>query len=186
MSATKLDALATLAPGRLLDADQLAGFDQAEAFGRHDAPLVLDVGFGTGEATVAFALAHPDHDVLAVEVHTSGVARLLRELDDHRLTNVRIVEADVWDVLSQLPPASLSRVHVFFPDPWPKARHHKRRLVQAPFVAVVADRLASGGLVHLATDWAPYAAGIRAVLLDEPRLLLIDQPTAADRRTAGR
>ena len=98
----------------------------------------------------------------------------------HRLTNVRVVEADVWEVLSQLPPSSLSRVHVFFPDPWPKARHHKRRLVQAPFVAVVADRLASGGLVHLATDWAPYAAGIRAVLDDEPQLIVIDRPTAAD------
>jgi tRNA (guanine-N7-)-methyltransferase len=185
MSATKLDALATLRPGLVLDvASPTARLDQAKEFGRHGAPLVLDVGFGTGESTMAFALEHPDHDVIAVDVHTSGVARLLRALDDHRVTNVRIVEADVWQVLSRLEPASVARVHVFFPDPWPKVRHHKRRLVQAPFVAVVADRLVSDGFLHLATDWSPYAARIGDVLAADPQLEVIEHHTT-DHRTAG-
>ena len=136
------------------------------------APLVLEIGSGMGEATAAMAAADPDRDVLAVEVHTPGVGALLRRLEAEGLTNVRVVEADGLDVLRAQAAGSLDEVRVLFPDPWPKARHDKRRLVTAGFVDLVADRLAPGGRLHVATDWQPYAEQVRTLLTGHPRLPL--------------
>lgn len=133
------------------------------------APLVLEIGSGMGEATAAQAAADPSRDVLAAEVHTPGVGALLRRLEDAGLANVRVVEADGLEVLRAQPPGSLEGVRVFFPDPWPKARHAKRRLVTASFADLVAQRLRPGGWLHVATDWAAYAAGVREVLEQHPR-----------------
>jgi tRNA (guanine-N7-)-methyltransferase len=147
------------------------GVDRVAVFGRH-APLVLEIGFGMGEATVAMAAADPGRDVLAVDVHVAGVGALLREVEALGLRNVRVVVGDAVEVLHRmLGPGSLDEVRVFFPDPWPKARHHKRRLVGTTFAGLVGDRLASGGRLHCATDWAPYAEQMLAVVADEPRLV---------------
>jgi tRNA (guanine-N7-)-methyltransferase len=143
--------------------------DADAVFGR-DAPLVVEVGFGMGDATAQIAAARPDDDFLGVEVHEAGVGALLRQIGERGLTNVRIVRHDAVEVLQHMiAPASLAAVHVFFPDPWPKKRHHKRRLIQPDFVALVAQRLRPGGLVHCATDWQPYAEQMLEVLAAEPR-----------------
>ena len=168
--------------------------DAAAVFGRR-APLVLEVGSGTGEATAAMAAADPSRDVLAVEVHTPGVAALLRRVEEQGLRNVRVVEADGLHVLTALlTPGSLDEVRVFFPDPWPKARHAKRRLVTPSFAALVADRLRPGGRLHVATDWASYAEQVLGVVDDSPDLSVAsrergDRPTTRFERrgvAAGR
>ena len=124
---------------------------------------MLEIGFGMGEATAALAAAEPDHDVLAVDVHTPGQGQLLALLDAGALTNVRVMDGDATVVLREmLGTASLSAVRVFFPDPWPKARHVKRRLVDLAFAELVADRLVDGGLLHVATDVPAYAEQVRA------------------------
>ena len=139
-------------------------------FGRR-APRVLDIGFGMGETTAAMALARPDADFLAVDVHGPGVGSLLKRIADGGLANVRVMRHDAVEVVTaMIPPASLAGVHVFFPDPWPKKRHHKRRLLTAPFVRELAVRLAPGGYVHVATDWEEYAQEILATLSAEPLL----------------
>ena len=144
--------------------------DVEAVFGRH-APCVLEIGFGMGDATAAIAAARPDTDFIGVEVHEAGVGALLKRIGDAALTNLRIVRHDAVEVLQQMiAPATLAAVHVFFPDPWPKKRHHKRRLIQPPLVALLASRLAPGGLVHCATDWQPYAEQMLEVLGDEPLL----------------
>jgi tRNA (guanine-N7-)-methyltransferase len=138
--------------------------DRQRLFGRV-APLVVEIGFGAGEALAARAAAHPDEDHLGIEVHRPGVGRLLLECEAQRLTNVRVSTHDAVEVLrDQVAEGSLARVLLFFPDPWPKKRHHKRRIVQPEFVALVASRLAPGGVFQLATDWAPYAEQMREVL----------------------
>lgn len=138
--------------------------DVAELFGR-TAPLVVEVGSGMGEATAAMAAADPDRDVLAVDVHRQGLGRLLRRIEEQGLTNVRVAEGDAVVLLGEmLTPDSVDEVRVFFPDPWPKARHGKRRLVQQGFADLVAGRLRSGGVLHVATDSAPYAEQIRLLL----------------------
>jgi tRNA (guanine-N7-)-methyltransferase len=140
------------------------------AFGRA-APKVLEIGSGMGETTAAIAAAHPEIDYLAVEVHGPGVGSLLNRIEALGLANVRIVQHDAVEVLEHMiAPGALAGVHLFFPDPWPKKRHHKRRLVQAPFARLLADRLAPGGYVHAATDWENYAQQILAVLAAEPGL----------------
>lgn len=137
------------------------------------ASVVLEIGFGTGTSTLAMAEADPGTCVLAADVHTPGVATLLLGLDQRGLGNVRVLVGDGRQLLQQrIPPASLAGVRVYFPDPWPKGRHHKRRLVDAGFAALVADRLAPGGLLHCATDWEPYAQQMIAVLTAEPGLEL--------------
>ena len=139
-------------------------------FGRA-APKILEIGFGMGETTAGIALAHPECDYLGIEVHTPGVGALLRQIDAHALGNVRIVQHDAVEVVrDMLAPDSLDGVHIFFPDPWPKKRHHKRRLIQPPFVAALCDRIKPGGYLHVATDWEDYAEQILAVLSGEPRL----------------
>ncbi|MCG2634086.1 MAG: tRNA (guanosine(46)-N7)-methyltransferase TrmB [Gammaproteobacteria bacterium] len=134
---------------RPLDFDQL--------FGR-SAPRVLDIGFGVGDALVEMASANSDQDFIGVDVFRGGVGNLYRQLAERQLTNVRAVCDDAVDLLKQqIAPGSLNRVNLFFPDPWPKAKHHKRRLVQAPFLELIRSRVAVGGHIHLATDWAEYA-----------------------------
>ena len=145
--------------------------DFVALFGRR-APVVLEIGFGMGHTTAEIAAAHPEIDYLGIEVHTPGVGTLLRTLQARGLENVRIIQADAVSVLrDRIAPASLDRIHIFFPDPWPKKRHHKRRLIQAPFVAGLASRLAPGGILHCATDWEPYAAQMLEVLSAEPQLI---------------
>lgn len=131
--------------------------DLAALFGR-SAPRVVEIGFGNGENLAALATAHPERDYLGIEVHRAGVGRLLLAVESAHLTNVRIACHDAVEVLEhQVRPGSLDEVLLLFPDPWHKKRHHKRRLIQAPFVALLASRMNSGAVLRLATDWEPYA-----------------------------
>lgn len=146
----------------LLDLDKI--------FGRN-APKFLEIGFGMGETAAAIARAHPQNDYLAIEVHTPGVGSLLNQIEELGLTNLRIIQHDAVEVLQRmLPPECLDGVHIFFPDPWPKARHHKRRLIQPQFIALLCERLKPGAYIHAATDWEDYAGQILQVLGNEPRL----------------
>jgi len=142
-----------------------------EAFGR-SAPKILEIGFGMGEATAHIASHHPQNDYLCVEVHTPGVGSLLKQVEELGLSNIRIVQHDAVEVLRHmLAPASLDGVHIFFPDPWHKKRHNKRRLIQPELVALLCERLKPGGYVHMATDWQDYAEQVLAVFSAEPRLV---------------
>lgn len=159
--------LGTQARGERGPADLL---DTEAWFGRR-APVVLEIGCGTGTSTLGMALAEPDIDVLAVEVYRKGLAQLLGAIDREGVPNIRLVRGDGVDVLEHMVgPGSLTGVRVFFPDPWPKSRHHKRRLLQAETVALIADRLRPGGVLHAATDHAGYAEQIAEVGDAEPRL----------------
>ena len=145
--------------------------DLEHIFGR-SAPVFLEIGFGMGETTAAIAKAHPQNDYLAVEVHTPGVGSLLKQIKELGLTNIRVLQHDVVELFRQgLPPECLAGVHIFFPDPWPKARHHKRRLLQPAFVALLCRHLKSGGYIHAATDWQDYAQQILWVFSGEPQLV---------------
>ena len=147
-----------------------AQLDLEALFGR-PAPKILEIGFGMGETTAQIALAHQHNDYLGIEVHTPGVGGLLRLIQAHALTNVRIIQHDAVEVLHHMiAPASLSAIHVFFPDPWPKKRHHKRRLIQQPLVHLLASRLQPGGYLHLATDWEHYALQMLQILSAEAQL----------------
>ena len=134
--------------------------------------MVLEIGFGMGETTAQIAQAQPDRDFVGVEVHAPGVGALLARVAALALTNVRVIRHDAVDVVNDMiPPESLAGVHVFFPDPWPKKRHHKRRLLQPAFVHALAQRLAPGGYLHAATDWEDYADEMLATLAAEPLLV---------------
>jgi tRNA (guanine-N7-)-methyltransferase len=144
--------------------------DPVAVFGRR-APLVVEIGSGMGETTATIAAANPERDYLAIEVHVPGVGSLLRQVGELGLTNLRLIQHDAVEVMREMiAPESLAAVHVFFPDPWPKKRHHKRRLIQPAMARLVAERLAPGGIVHLATDWHEYADQILEVLTAEPLL----------------
>lgn len=144
--------------------------DLNAVFGRA-ARHVLEIGFGMGETTATIAAAHPEVDYLGVEVHGPGVGSLLKQIDERGLGNLRIVQHDAVEVVTHMiAPDSLDGIHVFFPDPWPKKRHHKRRLIQPPFVALLASRLKPGGTLHLATDWHEYAEQMLDVLSGEASL----------------
>jgi tRNA (guanine-N7-)-methyltransferase len=144
--------------------------DLEQVFGRA-APKILEIGFGMGETTAAIAAAHPENDYLGIEVHTPGVGSLLKLIDERGLGNVRIIQHDAVDVLTHMiAPNSIDGVHIFFPDPWPKKRHHKRRLIQAPLVNLIAGRMKTGAYIHAATDWREYAEQILAVFRGEPLL----------------
>jgi tRNA (guanine-N7-)-methyltransferase len=144
--------------------------DFERVFGRR-APVVLEIGFGMGETTAAIAKAHPDTDFLGLEVHAPGVGSLLNRIDAAQLANVRVVRHDAVDVVAtMLPRDSLAGIHVYFPDPWPKKRHHKRRLLKPPFVRALAQRLAPNGYLHAATDWEDYANEMLATFAAEPLL----------------
>ncbi len=163
-------ALAELGPRYVLPF-QPAPLDLEAVFGRR-APVVLEIGFGMGDATAAVAAAAPETDFIGVEVHEAGVGALLRRIGEAELTNLRIVRHDAVEVLREMiAPDSLSGVHLWFPDPWPKKRHHKRRFVQPGIAALVASRLAPGGCWHCATDWQPYAEQMLAVLGATPGLV---------------
>jgi tRNA (guanine-N7-)-methyltransferase len=147
-----------------------ARLDQLTTFGRV-APLILDIGFGMGETTLAMAVAEPARDVIAVDVHTPGAGALLRAIADQQLGNIRVVVADARTLfVGQLGGNSLDEIRVFFPDPWPKVKHHKRRLLDADFVHLTATALRPGGTLHIATDWKPYAERILALTASEPLL----------------
>ena len=144
--------------------------DVAQAFGR-TAPTVLEIGFGMGEATAHIAAVRPGDNFLCCEVHTPGVGALLKRIDEQQLSNIRILQHDAVEVVDHmLAPHSLAGIHIFFPDPWHKKRHNKRRLIQAPLIAKLAARLQPGGYIHCATDWQPYAEQILEVLSAEPLL----------------
>ncbi len=145
--------------------------DLAGTFDR-DAPTILEIGCGMGETTVAIAEARPDINFLGVEVFSAGVGALLKGIGERGLTNVRIVHHDAVEVVRDMvAPSSLAGIHIFFPDPWPKKRHHKRRLLQPPFVSALADRLKPHGYLHFATDWEHYAQQALQVFDAEPMLL---------------
>jgi tRNA (guanine-N7-)-methyltransferase len=144
--------------------------DYDRTFGRN-APRVLEIGCGMGETTAAIAQAQPERDFIGIEVHAPGVGSLLKLIDELHLSNLRLVQHDAVDVVAKMiPPASLAGIHVFFPDPWPKKRHHKRRLLQPVFVHELSLRLARGGYLHVATDWDEYAQEILAALAADPLL----------------
>ena len=150
-----------------------APHDLATVFGRSAAlaPKILEIGFGMGETSAQIAAANPDKDYLGIEVHTPGVGSLCKLIAEGGLANVRIVQHDAVEVLrDMIQPGVLSGVHIFFPDPWQKKRHHKRRLIQPPLVALLASRLKPGGYIHCATDWEEYAQQMLAVLSAEPLL----------------
>jgi tRNA (guanine-N7-)-methyltransferase len=147
-----------------------AAIDRAAVFGR-ETPLVVEIGFGMGETTARIAAADPARDFVGIEVYPAGVGSLLARIESAGLRNLRIVQHDAVEVVrDMITPGTLAAVHVYFPDPWPKKRHHKRRLIQPPFVALLASRLAPGGLLHCATDWEHYAVQMLDVLSREPLL----------------
>jgi tRNA (guanine-N7-)-methyltransferase len=149
---------------------QAAPLDAPAAFGR-TAPLILEIGFGMGEATAHIARVRPDDNFLCCEVHEPGVGALLKRIGEHDITNIRILQHDAVEVIDHmLPLGTLDGVHVFFPDPWHKTKHNKRRLIQSPLVAKLAARLKPGGYLHCATDWQPYAEQMLEVLGQEPLL----------------
>ena len=144
--------------------------DFATVYGRA-APTILEIGFGMGEATAHIAALMPEKNFLCCEVHTPGVGALLKRIDEQSLGNIRILQHDAVEVIdNMLPLASLVGAHIFFPDPWHKTKHNKRRLIQAPLIAKLAARLKPGGYLHCATDWQPYAEQILEVLNAEPLL----------------
>ena len=166
ISAAQAEAVRTLLPRYGVPEGTL---DVTTIFGGR--PVVVEIGFGLGDATVEMAETDAGTGIVALDVHTPGVARLLLAIEERGLDNVRVVHGDaVPFVRDRVPAGSLAAVRAFFPDPWPKARHHKRRLVRPDLVAILAARLRPGGVVHVATDWAPYAEVMREVLDAEPLL----------------
>ncbi|MEO6408245.1 MAG: tRNA (guanosine(46)-N7)-methyltransferase TrmB [Burkholderiaceae bacterium] len=162
-------ALAELAPRYLLPFTTTLP-DWSACFGR-DAPRVLEIGFGMGDATARIAQAVAGTDFIGVEVHEPGVGALLKRMGELGLSNLRLVQHDAVEVLDHMiAPGSLNGVHIFFPDPWHKKRHHKRRLIQPAFVRALCSRIAEGGYLHCATDWQPYAQQMLEVLSAEPSL----------------
>lgn len=150
---------------------QPAALDLDAVFGR-SAPRILEIGCGMGETTAAIAAAHPQNDYLGIEVHTPGVGSLLKEIATRELSNLRVIQHDAVEVArDMIAPGSLSGIHIFFPDPWPKKRQQKRRLVQPEFVGLLATRLGPDGYLHCATDWQEYASQMLEVLSNEPLLV---------------
>ena len=169
MGSGQVKAMETLGPLYVLPhKTALLDFDQA--FGRH-APTVLEIGFGMGDATAQIAAARPQDNFIGIEVHTPGVGALLQRIEERGLTNLRLLQHDAVEVLrDMIAPGSLAGIHVYFPDPWHKKKHNKRRLIQAPFVKELSAHLAPGGYLHCATDWQPYAQQMLEVLGAEPTL----------------
>jgi len=171
MSARHTDAHEALWPRfgmTVVDGDRTP-VELAELFGRV-APVVLEIGFGMGDSMADMAAADPGRGYLGVEVHTPGIGNLLALVGERGLTNVRVAHGDAMELVHRIAPGALDAVHVFFPDPWPKARHHKRRLIQPGNVALLRERLRPGGLLHCATDWPDYAEAMVATLDADPEL----------------
>jgi tRNA (guanine-N7-)-methyltransferase len=171
MSARHADAYTSLWPRIGLDvADgDRTPLDLGVLFGR-SAPVVLEIGFGMGESTAATAGGDPARDYLGIEVHTPGIGNLLALVAEQGLINVRVARGDAMELVHRIAPGALDAVHVFFPDPWPKARHHKRRLIRPENVALLRERLRPGGLLHCATDWPHYATAMAGTLDADPGL----------------
>ncbi|MFJ9816192.1 tRNA (guanosine(46)-N7)-methyltransferase TrmB [Streptomyces sp. NPDC101151] len=168
VTAGQADALQRLWPKWGLDIDGQRVMDLGELFGNAN-PVVLEIGFGMGEATAQMAAGHPDTNILAVDVHTPGQGNLLNLADENGLSNVRVGNGDAIILLREmLRPDALDGLRVYFPDPWPKKRHHKRRLIQPEFLTLAATRLKPGAIVHCATDWEPYAEQMLEVLTVHP------------------
>lgn len=175
LSGAQARAIETLGPKFCIPYTK-AALDIDRVFGRH-APTVLEIGFGMGDTTATIAAGMPERNFIGVEVHTPGVGSLLKLIDEQGLQNLRLIQHDAFEVVTHMvAPESLAGVHVFFPDPWHKARHNKRRLIQPAFVALLASRIAPGGYLHCATDWQEYAEQMLEVLGAEPSL----QNTAPD------
>jgi tRNA (guanine-N7-)-methyltransferase len=181
MSGRHADAMAELWPIyglTVVDGDR-SPLDLGVLFGR-EAPRVLEIGFGMGDTTAAMAATDPERDYLAVEVHTPGIGNLLALIGESGLTNVRVAHGDAMQLVHRLAPGSLDAINIFFPDPWPKARHHKRRLIQPANVALLRERLRVGGVLHCATDWPDYARSMAETLAADPGLRnATDDPTSA-------
>ena len=157
--------------------EMASGEDPLQAFSQPTQPLVIEIGFGMGDSLLTMAKAAPTQNFLGIEVHPPGVGRLLQGAAEADLQNLKVYMADATDVLgSRIAPSSVERIQIFFPDPWHKKRHHKRRLIQPAFVAVLSRALRPGGTLHLATDWQPYAEVMLEVLNEAPEL----SNTAAD------
>lgn len=169
LSIAQARAIETLSP-RFCVPYQKTLLDIDRCFER-TAPTILEIGFGMGDSTAQIAALMPERNFIGVEVHTPGIGSLLKLIGEQHLENLRIVQHDAVEVLTHMiAPESLAGVHVFFPDPWHKARHNKRRLIQAPLVSLLASRLAPGGYLHCATDWEEYAVQMLEVLSSEPTL----------------
>jgi tRNA (guanine-N7-)-methyltransferase len=170
LSTAQAKAIETLGPRYCIPYEK-AAFDCQQAFG-NTAPTILEIGFGMGDTTATIAAAMPDKNFVGVEVHTPGVGSLLKLIGEQQLDNVRIIQHDAFEVVTHMvQPGALAGVHIFFPDPWHKARHNKRRLIQGPFVELLASRLAPGGYLHCATDWQEYAEQMLQVLSEEKTLV---------------
>lgn len=171
MGSGQARALADLGPRYLIPFEHGQTLDLTKTFGR-DAPRILEIGFGMGETTATIAASNPECDYLGIEVHTPGVGALLKRIGEAGLDNVRIIQHDAVDVLEHmLPDTCLDGAHIFFPDPWPKKKHHKRRLVQSGFIHLLSRKLKPDGYLHLATDWEDYARRMLDVLLAEAGLI---------------
>ena len=169
LSTAQARALEELGPKFMIEYAK-APLDFAQAFGR-TAPVVLEIGFGMGDTTAHIARQMPEKDFLGVEVHTPGVGALLKLIGEQDFANLRLIQHDAVEVLNNMiPDGSLHGVHIFFPDPWHKARHNKRRLIQAPFVKLLCTKLGAGGYIHCATDWEDYAVQMLEVLGAEAQL----------------
>lgn len=170
MTTGQARAIETLGPKWLIpSSDKLLNFEHE--FGRI-APTILEIGFGMGETTEKICLAKPDHNFIGVEVFAAGVGAMLMRIRDSNLSNIKLIKEDAYVVLTKMIPLeSLSGVHIFFPDPWHKKRHHKRRLIQDEFVEIICQRLVSGGYIHCATDWEEYAHQMLEVLSKNKSLI---------------
>jgi tRNA (guanine-N7-)-methyltransferase len=169
LSTAQAKAIETLGPQFCIPYVK-APFNFDQAFGRA-APPILEIGFGMGDTTARIAAGMPEKNFIGVEVHTPGVGSLLKLIGEQGLSNLRLFQHDAVEVITNMvAPGSLAGVHVFFPDPWHKARHNKRRLIQGPFVSLLASRIAPGGYLHCATDWQEYAEQMLEVLGAEPTL----------------
>ena len=170
MSPAQTRAVSVLGPAFVLPYSDGTALAAEEIFGRV-APLIVEIGFGMGEATAAIAQLLADKNFIGIEVHKPGVGALLKLIGENELHNLRIVQHDAVEVLTQMiADDSLAGLHIFFPDPWPKKRHHKRRLIQPALVKLLVQKLAVGGYIHLATDWGDYAQQMLEVLGNEPML----------------
>lgn len=177
MTPAQRRALAELWPRYGIE-DRPGTLDLDEIFGRR-APRILEIGFGDGELLVQTAADHPEQDFIGIEVHEPGVGHCLLRIAEHGLTNVRIMRHDALDALrQQFADASLHGVNLFFPDPWPKKRHHKRRIVQPAFVSLLGRKIAAGGFFHTATDWTEYADHIDATITADPAFRAVDRQTS--------
>ena len=177
MGSGQVKAMETLGPLYVLPY-KAALLDFEQAFGRR-APTVLEIGFGMGDATAQIAAARPQDNFIGIEVHTPGVGALLQRIEERGLTNLRLLQHDAVEVLrDMIAPGSLAGIHVYFPDPWHKKKHNKRRLIQSAFVRELSSRLAPGGYLHCATDWQPYAEQMREVLGAESTLANTAQGSA--------